>query len=286
MEKFHLPSTPLPEDVPLTAPWTVASHNIMDGHRLAGLLRVYSRLATRWRLGALCLQENVGSTEASHAHEVLDSLGEGYELHVAEGAPRNAILVHRNFISVENVVHVELPMLDELPQWQRFYIKARGPELKHAVILQGKDANGMELTVVNFHLDAGGDNAHRQKQLRAVVEHLDALGVRGRIVACGDTNAFAFRRRRQAQALAKVLEPLGERGIRDTDHAPTHYFARAREPALAQRVVVFLGRFGLDVPGRFDVVCTDLPVRSGGFYRTPDSDHDLVWIQLTPDFGP
>jgi hypothetical protein len=41
-----------------------------------------------------------------------------------------------------------------------------------------------------------------------------------------------------------------------------------------------IARSGLDVPGRFDVVCTDLPTEAHGRVETPESDHDLVWARL------
>jgi hypothetical protein len=41
-----------------------------------------------------------------------------------------------------------------------------------------------------------------------------------------------------------------------------------------------LGKMGLDLPRRYDVVCTSVPVLRRGQVVTPDSDHDLVWAAL------
>ena len=41
----------------------------------------------------------------------------------------------------------------------------------------------------------------------------------------------------------------------------THFFSRADEPKVPQQAVVAAGRLGLDIPGVFDIVATNLPVR-------------------------
>ena len=47
---------------------------------------------------------------------------------------------------------------------------------------------------------------------------------------------------------------------------------------------MLLGKLGLDIPLRYDVVCTNLTVTERGQVVTPASDHDLVWASI--DLGP
>ena len=77
-----------------------------------------------------------------------------------------------------------------------------------------------------------------------------------------------------------MLAPLAALGAEDPGTAPTHYFARQNEPKVPHRVGVLLGKLGIDLPRRYDVVCTNLPVSARGQVATPDSDHDLVWARI------
>ena len=54
-----------------------------------------------------------------------------------------------------------------------------------------------------------------------------------------------------------------------------------REPKLTHRACVALGRVGLDLPRRYDVVCTNLSALARGQLRTPASDHDLLWARVS-----
>jgi hypothetical protein len=56
----------------------------------------------------------------------------------------------------------------------------------------------------------------------------------------------------------------------------THYFARANEPKVPQQVVVAAGRLGLDLPGVFDVVATNMQVLDRHHWTIASSDHDCV----------
>lgn len=135
------------------------------------------------------------------------------------------------------------------------------------------------LSVVNFHLDTVGGLRHRLAQtteIARVVATLDRPGV----VACGDTNAFGIGRDSQLSILRHTLKPLEALGLSDPHRAATHYFARQHEPALMHRVAVWLGRRGLDLPSRYDVVLSDLRAGDRGLVHMPESDHDLVWAKL------
>eukprot|EP01049_Picozoa_sp_SAG25_P013210 SAG25_NODE_1983_length_2060_cov_1.345232_2_plen_374_part_00 len=77
-----------------------------------------------------------------------------------------------------------------------------------------------DIVVVNFHLDAMGDNEHRKNQVRWLVTELIRLGfassapsvVTGshQLVLCGDTNIFAVGRKSQREALRDACTPLLE----------------------------------------------------------------------------
>ena len=82
-----------------------------------------------------------------------------------------------------------------------------------------------------------------------------------------------------------MLAPLRQRhGAHDAHAAapaPTHFFARADEPKLGHQLAVMVGRLGLDLPRRYDVVCAaPRAVEARGRVRTPSSDHDCVWARL------
>ena len=62
---------------------------------------------------------------------------------------------------------------------------------------------------------------------------------------------------------------------------PTHYFARADEPKIGQRIAVALGRLGVDFPRRYDVIAASSRAIAAGCIETPKSDHDLVWADLS-----
>jgi endonuclease/exonuclease/phosphatase family metal-dependent hydrolase len=129
-----------------------------------------------------------------------------------------------------------------------------------------------------FHLDTAGGNRHRATQVDAIATTLSERNLHHEFVACGDTNAFAWRR--QPAVLSRLLAPLAALGATDPDSRPTHFFARQNEPKLPHKIGVLLGKLGIDLPRRYDVVCTNLPVTERGQVVTPDSDHDLVWARI------
>ncbi len=128
-------------------------------------------------------------------------------------------------------------------------------------------------------------------------------------VACGDSNIFDVGRVSQRQALAKAFEPLTvlgarlceEKETREADHSAAsttgssqamdcpaclrrmgdmHFFARAYEPKFPQQVAVAAGRLGVEIPGLFDIVATDLPVLARHHWQIMSSDHDCVGATL------
>mmetsp|Transcript_8669 Transcript_8669/g.23839 ORF Transcript_8669/g.23839 Transcript_8669/m.23839 type:complete len:359 (-) Transcript_8669:39-1115(-) len=266
-----------------------ATHNTMDGLLLPLLLDNYARLTDDAedrgaRLATVCLQEN----RPGHAERVATTLGRGYRAYVHPIAPRLATIYDADLLRLEGVKEVSLPRLGAVPLWQRLYVAKYLPERKYATLLRFKRfADGAPILLANFHLDAAGTNAHRAEQLAAVSEAMRVamlLEPSAAAVACGDTNVFSFQRARASAALTSMLRQLHrDCGMVDVAAAAdrdTHFFRRANEPKLGQRIAVFFGHLGVDFPCRYDVVCTSLPLVCEGQVETPDSDHDLVWAEV------
>lgn len=257
----------------------VATHNLMRGLRLPALLDHYAALRREVGLDVLCVQENDGADGAVHSARIAATLGAHYDQLSDARFPRLGIVYDRARFAVERVELVALPRLARLSWFERLYIVGGTTRQKYAQIatLRAR-AGGEPFAVANFHLDTAGTNAHRRSQIAAVADALTRAGLATRAAACGDTNAFAWRR--QLEALRELLGPLAEHGATDPDSAPTHFFARQREPKLMHRLGVMVGKLGIDLPRRYDVVCASLPAERRGQIATRDSDHDLVWADL------
>lgn len=254
-----------------------ASHNLMSGLRLPGLIAEHRRLRASRGLDLLCIQENDVINGGRCAGPIAAALGASYRVLCDRRAPRLATIYNSDVLECVDHVICDLPRLERLTRFERLYIAGGEVTTKHAQIAAFRRAGGETFTAVNFHLDTAGTNRHRRDQVAAIAAALDARGVR-RVIACGDTNAFAWRD--QLASLRRVLGPLQQRGAADPGRRPTHYFARLREPKLTHRAAAALGRLGIDLPRRYDVVCTSLEARARGQRVTPDSDHDLVWAQI------
>ena len=273
--------------------------------------------------------------------------------HRCEDAPRLCTIYDAERLRLESSCLITLPLLDPVPWYSRVVFKSVaerkhalvtvfslcerstddtrrlratpdinidaleaitsiGP-LRAATLARSRHTQQQQVVVVNLHLDAMGDNAHRAKQLQELATQLARLGLglgptaqqqnrAGSVgfVACGDTNIFAVSRTGQRQALARAFEPLAALGARLCEHADTgagagadsarrldclaclqqmsdtHFFARANEPKFPQQVAVAAGRLGVEVPGLFDVVATDLHVLARHHWQIMSSDHDCV----------
>jgi endonuclease/exonuclease/phosphatase family metal-dependent hydrolase len=270
----------------------VASHNVMHAVGLPRLLRHYTALRDEVGLGVLCLQEDreaASARIAAAAGACTD--GGAYDCAAADDGDDGraghrdpsglAILYDRRRLRCTARSRVPLPRLAALTWLQRRYIESGAPEQKYAQLAAFEPLDGRApFTVVNFHLDCAGDNHHRRAQIARIADVVGSGAWPRRLVACGDTNAFVWRPRRHPAALRGLLAPLAAHGAVDPDQRPTHFFARQHEPHLGHRITVALGRLGLDLPLRYDVVCTNLPVVARGQTSTPASDHDLVWAAL------
>ena len=171
-----------------------------------------------------------------------------------------------------------MPRLASLSWFERRYIVGGKTKQKHALWAELSAHGGPSFTAVSFHLDTAGGHRQRAAQVAALAAALAERGLERRLVGCGDTNAFSWRRDRRA--LDDLLAPFAAFGASDPETRPTHHFARQNEPMIPHRIGVALGKLGLDIPLRYDVVCTNLPVLARGQVVTPGSDHDLVWARL------
>ena len=80
-----------------------------------------------------------------------------------------------------------------------------------------------------------------------------------------------------------MIEPLSSKNgavVIGDYNKPTHFFSRANEPKLGHQIVYQLGKIGLDVPGCYDVLISNMSEESFGQIDTPDSDHNLVYANF------
>ena len=252
----------------------VATHNIMHGRQLASLLPRYRELRAQVGLDLLCIQENVDDA----ADEIATALSEHHRALVEPEHGGLAVIYDGTRFEVQAQASVPLPQLERLTAFERLYIAGGRTRRRYGQIVTFRN-----LTVANVHLETAGDNAHRRSQVEVVAQTLGSREHAGGFICCGDTNAFAWRD--HAVALGEVLAPLADLGAEAGDGGPTHYFARQNEPVLGHKICRFVGRFGIDVPRRYDVVCTDRSVHARGQVHTPESDHDLVWATFQLDGG-
>ena len=252
----------------------VATHNIMDGLHLEKLLPAYRALHRAEQIGVLCVQEDSVRSSA----RIAAALGGGFRVARHGGAPRLGVVYDGTRLAPPLLRVVQLPRLTQVPAWQRALYVPTLPPPPTALI-----ARFARFTLLNFHVDAGGDEPHRASQLRALASAVPTSAAP--VVACGDTNAFTWDAAAAEPSLARMLAPLRQRhGAHDAHAAaptPTHFFARADEPKLGHQLAVMVGRLGLDLPRRYDVVCAaPRAVEARGRVRTPGSDHDCVWARL------
>jgi len=260
----------------------VASHNVMHGRMLDALVPHYLALQAREGLELLCLQEDrflEGDPGQGPSARIAAALGAEFRIVRDDGAPGLALLIHDGALALDDAGIVPLPRLASLSWFERRYIVGGKTKQKQALWASLRvRAGGEPFTVVSFHLDTAGGHRQRAAQTAALADALGARNLHQRLCACGDTNAFSWRAGRRQ--LDRLLAPLAAFGAEDRETQPTHYFARQNEPLLPHRIGVALGKLGIDLPRRYDVVCTNLPVSARGHIDTVGSDHDLVWARL------
>jgi len=259
----------------------IATHNLMHGLRLPALIPHYIALRNAHGLDLLCLQEDRFLSEGPElpSAQIAAALGPEYGLVRDEECPGLAFVHDTHTLSCESQAIVPLPLLPALSAFERLYIVGGKTKQKYLLLARWRArAGGRPFAAACFHLDTAGGNPHRGAQVEAIAEALRQRNLHGAFVACGDSKAFAWSR--QAEALRLLLAPLAALGAVDPETRPTHYFARQNEPKLPHRIGVLLGKLGIDMARRYDVVCTNLPVTERGHVVTVDSDHDLVWARI------
>jgi endonuclease/exonuclease/phosphatase family metal-dependent hydrolase len=209
----------------------VASHNIMDGLYLPELLAQYrAQQRGTQPFHALCVQEVVPHSAAA----IAANLGRRFVVAAHWSTPRLALVYDRALLRLRGLRAVALPLLERLPAWQRIYARI---EQRHALVGDFRCRRGRRrLALANFHLDTGGENAHRAAQISAIATAVPARRAQ-HVVACGDTNCFTWNAAHAEHELGEVLAPLARRhGTADAHivalppprRLPTHFFARVR----------------------------------------------------------
>jgi hypothetical protein len=263
-------------------PIVVASHNVMHGRMLDALLPCYLELRAREGLDVLCVQEDRfldGDPGERPSARIAAALGGEFRIVRDDGAPGLALVIDGRRLAPGEAGIIPLPRLAALSWFERRYILGGKTKQKHALWATLRaPAGDPALTVVSFHLDTAGGHRQRTSQMAALADALRERNLHQRLCACGDTNAFSWRAGRRQ--LDHLLTPFTAFGAQDPETRPTHYFARQNEPLLPHRIGVAVGKMGIDLPRRYDVVCTNLAVSARGQIVTPGSDHDLVWARL------
>jgi endonuclease/exonuclease/phosphatase family metal-dependent hydrolase len=267
--------------VPAGASIVAATHNVMHGRRLEALVPQYLDLRDRQGLDLLCLQEDRflgGEAGARPSALIAAALGDSYHVVRDDGARGLALILDGRRLSCAESGIIPLPRLASLSWFERRYIVDGKAKQKHALWAQLAAHGAPAFSAVSFHLDTAGGQRQRAAQTGALAGALAERGFHQRLVACGDTNAFSWRRGRRT--LDALLAPFAAFGAADPETRPTHHFARQNEPMIPHRIGVALGKIGLDIPLRYDVVCTNLAATERGQVVAPGSDHDLVWARL------
>jgi hypothetical protein len=266
----------------------VASHNVMFGLRLGSLIDHYRELRDRQGLALLCVQENEpagDAEEGSAADRIALALGPTYRSLWDREQPGVGLVFDSDAMELVGAQSLSLPGSARVSWIHRTYLRGGivTPRFAQLATFRVRAADAM-LTTANFHLQTAGagrgGTEMRRRQIATIADALRHRGPGDGIVACGDTNAFWWQPAHQLATLSYILEPLAQLGASDPAREPTHHFSRQGEPKLTHRVAVLLGKLGLDMPMRYDVICTDVPVARRGYERTPDSDHDLIWAAL------
>ena len=257
----------------------------MHAMRLPALIGHYEALRDEQGLDLLCLQENRFLTDEADlpSDRIAAALGPDYRVVRDDDCPGLAFVHDARTLTCAAHAIAPLPLLARLTPFEQLYIRGGKTKQKYALLaeLRAPARDGGEqpgFAAACFHLDTAGGNSHRGTQVEAIAAALCDRGLHHAFVACGDSNAFAWRR--QPAALQRLFAPLAAFGAIDPETRPTHRFARQNEGKFIHQTGVLLGKLGLDIPLRYDVVCTNLAVAERGQVYTPDSDHDLVWARL------
>ncbi len=283
------------------------SHNIMDGQHAFRLFPYYKTLGKKSTVpvGFCCIQEDVrilGKSSIFLSHAIAAYLGPQFRTIKSRKEPRLATIYNSMLLrAVALPTVVPLPRLETLPAWNKLFIRGGKVEQKQGLVIDFQPTHATvactstaALRVVNFHLDAAGDNKNRLAQLDFLSKASASLPLSAQsqylaYALAGDTNIFHPRNSTQQDCLKNAIDivgvqiPLNPYG--PDVRTPTHWFSRADEPMPIKQVGVFLGEyFGLDLPQCYDVILAgaNITVHSRSTISTADaSDHDLVLLDFT-----
>ena len=204
-----------------------------------------------------------------HPPSPLRSIARSFVAAADAAAPRLAFVYDRSRLRLRSLRVLSLPLLDRLPLWQSMYT---GIERRYALVglfdwrIVDAAANGEVASrwPISTSIRAASCQTARRSssiwqrssaRINGVYSLVRAAAGPLPLVACGDTNCFAWDASQAERDLVSLLSPLERHhGAVDAhDFAsigPTHYFARANEPQLAHKIAVAFGKLGVDFPRR------------------------------------
>ena len=171
----------------------------MHATRLAALIPHYLALREARGLDLLCLQENRFLTEETDlpSDRIAAALGPDYRAVRDDGCRGLAFVHDSRTLACAPPAIVPLPRLAKLTPFERLYIRGGKTKQKYVLLAEmsarGGDGEAARFGAACFHLDTAGGNTHRAAQVDAIAAALRARGLQRGFVACGDSNAFAWR---------------------------------------------------------------------------------------------
>ena len=126
----------------------------------------------------LCVQEDVhdpkDNDERTYAERIADAMSEknAFVAHYDRSAPRLATIYDASKYKLRESSVVHLPRLASRSLPDRFMFGGGPTERKFALIsVLASEMSSRDLLIVNFHLDALGDNLHRYHQICDLLKH-------------------------------------------------------------------------------------------------------------------
>ena len=261
----------------------VATHNLMHAMRLPALIRHYLALRDRRGLDLLCLQENRFLTEETDlpSDRIAAALGPDYRVVRDDGCPGLAFVHDSRTLACEPPAIVPLPRLAGLTPFERLYIRGGKTKQKYVLLAELRPRGGRARVRGGLlpPRHRGRQQPTARTQVEAIAAALRARDLQGAFVACGDSNAFAWRR--QPEALQRLFAPLAAFGaVRSRNRGRrTGSPARTRASCFTRRACCWASS-GSTSRSATTWSAPTSPVAERGQVDTPDSDHDLVWARV------
>ena len=256
----------------------IASHNLMHGLRLQALIPHYVALRDEQGLDLLCLQEDRFLTGGDGPAERPDRGGAGPRLPRCAGrrdAPDSPSSIDARTLACDAQAIVPLPLLAALNAFERLYIVGGKTKQKYALLAELRARapaarRSRPPASTSTPRAATRTGRRRSRRSRRRCANATFTGPSSRAATPTRSRGAASPRRCGA---ARPAGRAGRRRSRDRGPPTTSPARTSRK--LPHRTGVLLGKLGIDLPRRYDVICTNLPVAERGQVVTPDSDHDL-----------